>query len=233
LQKKGLLEHLGSGIYIIMPKGRLALRDRKSDTSRSSDPQHEFIEFIRSALGVTRTEVFKEWAGAERVTLAIVFTDIVGSTGLINEIRDEAMNEVRKAHFAQSRKLIKQFKGHEIKTTGDGFMVAFKSVNTALDYAIAFQKDTGNQQIQIRAGIHFGPMSIEEDDVFGSAVNFAARVAKIPKEAEIWISDPAKGNIDRLGPPQHKLLKWERHDNVPIKGFSASTLLSLQKSSNE
>ncbi|MBI4662386.1 MAG: hypothetical protein HY735_26500 [Verrucomicrobia bacterium] len=45
--------------------------------------------------------------------------------------RCEAMNEVRQAHFAQSRKLIGKFQGREIKTIGDSFMAAFKSVDAA------------------------------------------------------------------------------------------------------
>ena len=48
-----------------------------------------------SAKGETSTKSFQDWAGGEQVTLAIVFTDVVGSTALGEEIRDEAMNEVR------------------------------------------------------------------------------------------------------------------------------------------
>ena len=73
---------------------------------------------------------FQEWAGGERVTLAIVFTDVVGSTALGEKIRDEVMNEVRRAHFAQSRRLIEQFQGREIKTIGDSFMVGLQGCMT-------------------------------------------------------------------------------------------------------
>ncbi len=90
-----------------------------------------------------------------------MFTDVVGSTALGEDIRDEAMNEVRRTHFAQSRRLIGQFQGREIKTIGDSFMVAFKCTDAALDYAMALQKNTGHPQVQIRAGIHIGPMRVE------------------------------------------------------------------------
>ena len=56
------------------------------------------------------------------------------------------------------------------------FIAAFKSADSALDYALALQKNTGHPQIQIRAGIHIGPMPVEEGDVFGGTVNFASRV---------------------------------------------------------
>jgi class 3 adenylate cyclase len=142
----------------------------------------------------------------------------------------ETRYEVRHAHFAQSRKQIAQFNGREIKTIGDSFIAAFKSVDAALDYAIAFQRNTGHAKIQIRAGIHIGPMHVEEGDVFGGTVNFAARVVGAFKGAEIWLSDRAKEDIDRLGAVQHKRLGWQRHDGVAMKGFpGVFTLWSVQK----
>jgi len=159
-----------------------------------------------------------------------VFTDVVGSTALGEDLRDETMNEVRRAHFAQSRKLIARFKGREIKTIGDSFMAAFKCVDAALDYAQALHENTGDPQVQIRAGIHIGPMHVEEGDVFGGTVNFAARVVGAIKGAEIWLSDRAKEDIDRLGAVEHKSLKWERHEAIAMKGFpGAFRLWSVMK----
>jgi len=71
-------------------------------------------------------------------------------------------------------------------------MAAFKSVDAAVDYALALQGNTDHLQIRIRAGIHIGPMHVEEGDVFGGTVNFAARVVGAVKGAEIWLSDRAK-----------------------------------------
>lgn len=139
------------------------------------------------------------------------------------------MNEVRRTHFVQSRNLIHKFKGREIKTIGDSFLVAFKCVDAALDYACALQATTGHRQVQIRAGIHIGPMHVEEGDVFGGAVNYAARIVGAIKGAEIWLSQPAKEDIDRLGAAQHRRLGWERHENVTMKGFPGGfTLWSLK-----
>jgi adenylate cyclase len=140
------------------------------------------------------------------------------------------MCKVTWSHFAESRKQIAQFNGREIKTIGDSFMAAFKSASAALDYAVTFQRETGHPQIQICAGIHIGPMHVEESDVFGGTVNFASRVVSSIKDAEIWLSDRAKEDIDRLGAGQHKRLGWQRHDGVAMKGFpGAFTLWSVQK----
>jgi class 3 adenylate cyclase len=109
-------------------------------------------------------------------------------------------------------------------------MAAFKCVDSALDYALALQGNTGHPQVRIRAGMHIGPMQVEEGDVFGGAVNFAARVVGAIKDAEIWLSDRAKEDIDRLGSAKHSGFKWERHEEVPMKGFPGKfTLWSLKK----
>jgi class 3 adenylate cyclase/GTPase SAR1 family protein len=220
----------GSEVSLAEPEERLRFSSKVQAMEQSADRQRDFEMFVESARGETSTSSFTDWAGDESVTLAIVFTDVVGSTALGEELRDDRMNEVRRAHFAQSRRLIEQHKGREIKTIGDSFMAAFRSVGKALNYARALHANPGPAQVQIRAGIHIGPMQVEENDVFGGAVNFAARVVGAIKGAEIWLSDRAKEDLDRAGAKQHAQLKWERHEGVQMKGFSGvSTLWSLCK----
>ncbi len=215
-------------VSLAEPKERLLFASKVAAMDQSADRQRDFEIFVQSARGETSTPSFTTWAGDERVTLAIVFTDVVGSTALGEEIKDVSMNVVRRTHFAQSRRLIEHYKGREIKTIGDSFMAAFRSVEKALDYAKALQANPGHPQILIRAGIHIGPMQVEENDVFGGAVNFAARVVGAIKGAEIWLSDRAKEDLDRAGARQHTQLRWERHDSVQMKGFTgAFTLWSL------
>lgn len=166
------------------------------------------------------TNNLQDWAGGEQVTLAIAITDVVGSTAMGQTIRDEAMNEVRRAHFVQSRRFIARFEGREIKTIGDSFMVAFKCVDAALDYAMALQKNPGHPRLQIRAGIHIGLMHVEADDVFGGTVDFAARVVSAIKDAEIWLSSRAKEDVENVGATKHRNLVWVKHDDVAMKGFA-------------
>jgi len=244
-KKRDLIEILDGKFPRVVERGRMRANDHPyvsavlfphacqqydaAPVGTGADRQRDFDSFVRSAKDKTGTKKFQEWAGGERVTLAIVFTDVVGSTALGEKIRDEAMNEVRRAHFAQSRKLIDHFKGREIKTLGDSFMAAFKSADAALDYAIALQRSTGHPQVQIRAGIHIGQMEVEEGDVSGGTVNFAARVKEAIVSAEIWLSERAKEDIDRLGAAQHKRLGWEPHTNIAMKGFPGGfTLWSVE-----
>jgi class 3 adenylate cyclase len=215
-------------VSLTQPEERLRYPSRVEAMEQSADRQRAFEMFIESARGETSTPSFTAWAGGERVPLAIVFTDVVGSTAPAEHLKDERSNEVRRAHFAQCRKLIDQYVGREIKTIGDGFMAAFRSVEKALDYAIALQANPGHPQVELRAGIHTGPMSLEKHDHFGGAVNFAARVVDAIDRAEIWLSEQAREDLDRSRARQHREWTWDRHDGVPMKGFPGFfTLWSL------
>jgi WD40 repeat protein/class 3 adenylate cyclase len=218
-------------VSLAEPKERLQFDSKVTAMEESADQQRNFEMFVESARGETSTPRFAEWAGDDRATLAIVFTDVVGSTALGEVLKDEGMNEVRRAHFTQSRKLIEKYKGREIKTIGDSFMAAFKSVEKALDYAIALETNPGHTQVEVRAGIHIGPMTVEENDVYGGAVNFAARVVSaIEQRAEIWLSDEAKASLVSGGSRQNSQLKWQRRDGIKMKGFNGTfTLWSLER----
>jgi WD40 repeat protein/class 3 adenylate cyclase len=223
----------GGAVAIVDPKEMLARRypSLVESMDLAADRQRDFDAFVLSANAETHSSRFVEWAGDERVTLAIVFTDVVGSTALGERMRDERMYEVRQTHFAQSRKLIARCKGYEIRTIGDSVMAAFRSVAAALDYARALSRDPGPPEVRLRAGIHIGPLQIEEGDVFGRTVNFAARVVGAIKGAEIWLSEQAKADIDVLGARRHEKLRWQRQDGIELKGFTgAFTLWSVSHS---
>jgi class 3 adenylate cyclase len=178
------------------------------------------IEALAEAAEVEpRTRGFLGWTDPNRLLLVLVFTDIVGSTALNEAIKDERMNEVRRAHFARSRKLIADYAGCEIKTIGDAFLVAFRSTDKALDYAIALCKEPGAPDLRVRVGIHIGSVSLDEGDVFGRAVNFAARVVGEIKDAEIWLSDEAWLDLKGFGAIRFKELHWKPHANIRLKGF--------------
>ena len=216
----------GGVVSLAEPKEKLSgeFRSQVEAMDKAADRRRDFEADVVSATAETHTRSFEDWAGGDRVILAIVFTDVLGSIATGEEIKDESMGELRRAHFDQSRELIAQFKGREIKTIGDSFMAAFRSVDAALDYAQTLQSKPGHARVQIRAGIHVGAMQVEESDVFGSTVNFAARVVGAIKDAEIWLSDRAKSDIDSLGAGHHKNLKWERQE-ATLKGFPGTFVL--------
>ena len=189
----------GVEVSLAEPEERMHFPSKVEAMDQSADRQRDFDAFVMSAKGEMRTTGFHEWAGGERVMLAIVFTDMVGSVALGREIGDEGMNEVRNAHFAQGRKLLAHHGGREIKTIGDSFMAAFHCADRALDFALALRASPGHPRIKIRAGIHAGPLQVEGSDVFGTTVDFAARVIRAIQGPDIALSDRAKKDVDHSG----------------------------------
>jgi len=222
----------GNQVPLSEPSERLRFTSNVEKMEQSADAVRDFEVFVESARGEARTPSFRTWAGDDRVTLAIVFTDIAGSTALGQALKDERMQDVRRAHFSRSRDLIDRFKGRELKTLGDGFMAVFRSVERGLDYAKALQDDPGDGKLKIRAGIHIGPMFVDGNDVFGNAVNYAARVVEAAIGSEIWLSDQAKEHLDKSGLKQHAELRWIRHEQMLLKGFEGTfTLWSISTES--
>ena len=174
------------------------------------------------------------WAGGPRATLAVVFTDIVGSTSLRGRLKDERMSEMLRAHFAQGDALLAEHGGRRVKTIGDGLMALFRSAGAALDFARRLQANPGPQELRIRAGIHVGEIDIEADDVAGMEVHVAARATEAIKGSRICLTARAKSDVDRLGARHHRSLSWEHRESVAFKGLEGHrfTLWLLRESSD-
>lgn len=191
-----------------------------SELDRAADNQREFDAGLTSAAGEMRTTTFKQWAGASSTTIAIAFTDIVDSTKLATQLGNEAMNKVRRAHFNRGRQLIEKFGGYQIKTIGDSLMAAFRTAVSALDFVMEFRRDTGDERLKIRSGIHVGPVHIDEEDAFGTMINYAARVIGLAEGPEMWLSNLAKDHIDQEKADRHAQLKWHEYPGNLLKGFA-------------
>jgi len=128
--------------------------------------------------------------------VTILFTDVEGSTALTERLGDEAAREVLRTHERAVRDELKRHGGMEVKTTGDGFMASFSSATRALECAMALQRALAahNQEhpetpVRVRIGLNAGEPIAEDDDLFGTAVNLAARIAAEAKGGEILASD--------------------------------------------
>jgi small GTP-binding protein len=195
----------------------VAVIERRADATRDREAG------ITAALAETTTTRFEEWAGGDRATVAIVFTDVVGSTRLYEELGDEKMDEVRQLHFDTGRSLVTKHNGYEIKTMGDAFMVAFKAAVPAFDFMVDLHGNTGHELIRIRAVADVGSVRIRENDAFGGTVNYAARLQGLAKGAELWVSQKIKQEIDYEKADRHAVLPWKHHRVVAgdkvLKGF--------------
>ncbi len=128
--------------------------------------------------------------------LTILFTDLVGSTALTQRLGDAAAQELLRAHNTIIRDRLREHGGTELKNTGDGFMASFPSARRALECAIAIQKALAGyndgrkeQAILVRIGLNAGEPVAEEADLFGTAVQAAARIAARARPEQILVSD--------------------------------------------
>lgn len=114
----------------------------------------------------------------------IMFTDLVDSTQMASLYGDDQAMEMLRVHNDLTRNALRTHHGHEIKHTGDGFMTSFVSATDAVRCAIQIQKDfdTHNQEnpdaeLHLRIGLSAGEPVKEDSQLFGLAVNLAARIS--------------------------------------------------------
>ena len=127
-------------------------------------------------------------------TVAILFTDIVGSTELSQRLSAEAADEVRRGHFSLLRQAITESGGTEVKNLGDGMMVVFRAASAALGCAVAMQQgveqdNRGSESpVGLRVGLSGGEVSREDDDYFGDPVVEAARLCARCESGQVLAS---------------------------------------------
>ena len=125
----------------------------------------------------------------------ILFTDVEGSTALTQRLGDARARELLREHERMVRDALKAHGGSEVKTMGDGFMAPFSSATKALECAIAMQRafaehnESAGEPILVRVGLNAGEPIAEDDDLFGTAVNEAARITATAKGGEILVSN--------------------------------------------
>jgi class 3 adenylate cyclase len=152
-------------------------------------------------------------------TVTIMFSDIEGSTEKTDRLGDKAWMEVLREHNAIVRSQIKAHEGFEVKSEGDGFMVAFQSAGKALDCASAIQRglvernDSAAEQVMVRMGVHAGEVIKEGEDFFGRNVIMAARVASHAHGGEILASGVLRALV------QGSDVAWGEKRVVELKGL--------------
>jgi eukaryotic-like serine/threonine-protein kinase len=155
-------------------------------------------------------------------TVAILFSDIEDSTVLTERLGDERWLEVLRAHNRVFREEIARHGGYEVKSQGDGFMLAFPDPAEALECAVAVQRafaerelDDTSETLRVRMGLHTGEVIAEEGDFFGKNVILAARIAAQACGGEILVSDEMRAAAgDGNG------LAFDQGREVELKGLA-------------
>ena len=129
-----------------------------------------------------------------RVEKTFMFTDVEGSTSLVDALGDEAWQSVLRWHDETLRSLFAEHKGEEVVATGDGFFVGFDSPEEALGCAVAIQRKLeGHRRLngfapKVRIGVHAAGATQVGRNFSGKGVHEAARIAALAEGGEILAS---------------------------------------------
>jgi class 3 adenylate cyclase len=175
---------LANGRYLAehLPGARLVELAGTEQSLFWETPQLALDHIERFLTGVRRV------APPTRILATVVFTDIVGSTQQAGELGDRRWRELLNVHDELTGRLVEEFGGRLVKTTGDGILATFDGPGRAIHCAVALKEELAGIGVQLRAGLHTGEVEVRDDDVGGIAVHVAARVMAAAKPDEILVS---------------------------------------------
>lgn len=150
---------------------------------------------------------------ADRVLATVLFTDIVGSTEKAASLGDRRWRNLLDDHHATIRRVLARFRGREVKTTGDGFLVTFDGPARGVRCACAIADEIKPLGIEVRAGLHTGECEMIGDDVGGIAVHIGARIAALAGRSEVLVSSTVKDLVAGSG------LRFNDRGNQSLKGI--------------
>jgi class 3 adenylate cyclase len=137
--------------------------------------------------------------------VAILVTDIVGSTELARTLGDDRFFDLVAQHQAVVRLEAERRGALSIKPQGDGVFLVFASADDALAAAQAIQRALVDWPVATRAGVHAGPAIAAQGDYYGLALNLAAHIADLATGGQVLASEAtvaATAAGFRFGPPK-------------------------------
>jgi class 3 adenylate cyclase len=169
-----LAEHIPGAKFVELPD-----EDNLIYVGNSDADLDEIEEFLTGARRVP---------DPGRVLATVLFTDIVGSTERAADVGDRRWRELLDAHDGAVRRQLERFRGREVSTAGDGFLVTFDGPGRAIECACAIRDAVLALGLQLRAGLHTGEIELRGDDVAGIAVHLAQRVSACATPGEVLVS---------------------------------------------
>jgi class 3 adenylate cyclase len=126
--------------------------------------------------------------GVERVLTTVLFTDIVDSTRQAAALGDHRWRTLLASHHEAVRSLLRQFRGVEIDTAGDGFFATFDGPARAIRCTQAIIEAVETLGLRLRAGLHTGEVELHDGQVSGLAVHIGARVSAAAGAGQILVT---------------------------------------------
>jgi class 3 adenylate cyclase len=155
--------------------------------------------------------------------MTIVFTDIVGSTAMIERLGEERWLELMHEHNRIVRECVMRHDGEVVKSQGDGFMTVFASSAAALSFSIELQRTLAhhnerypNEQLPVRIGVHTGNIYAADEDFLGKNVVLAARITGRARGGEILVSAESRGYTEGV-----RRWTYGRTAELRLKGLAA------------
>lgn len=152
----------------------------------------------------------------ERILATVLFTDIVGSTALLEQRGDALWRRLVLEHNDRIRQEIDRYRGREMATTGDGFLAVFDGAARAVRAAAAMTVAVRSLGIEIRAGLHTGEVELVGGQARGVAVHAAARVSALAGPGEVLVSGTTRDLLDGSG------LGFESRGSAELKGLTGA-----------
>lgn len=154
-------------------------------------------------------------------TVTVLFSDIEQSTELTERLGDQRWLEVLEAHNTIVRAQVAEHGGYEVKSQGDGFMIAFPSARQAvlsaidIQQALARRAANGELPVRVRIGIHTGEAIQHDGDFYGKSVILAARIADQAQGGEVLVSSLVAQLLEPAGD-----LRFKDAGETELKGLT-------------
>ena len=149
----------------------------------------------------------------ERVVTTVLISDIVESTTTARTMGDGPWRQLLSEHDAWSERCWSDSTGHEIKTTGDGFIATFASAIGSLRCASAMRDGAAHLGLQLRVGVNTGEVELVDNDIRGVTVHAAARIMALAAPGEVLVSDLTRALVAGSG------VVLEPRGTHEVKGF--------------
>jgi class 3 adenylate cyclase len=216
----GCIAMMGAAMVVLPRVGARVRRDPRAQRLMERLRRQSAIDRVLSWVEEERPGL--ESATAPDGTVTILFTDIEDSTALNERLGDGRWMEVLRAHNAIVRDCIGEHGGYEVKSQGDGFMIAYPSARKGLQCAVDMQRHLANagdlgEPLRVRIGLHTGEAIREDGDFYGRSVTLAARLGERAEGGEILVSSIVR---DLAGSATE--IPLEEVGDVELKGLRGS-----------
>jgi class 3 adenylate cyclase len=155
----------------------------------------------------------------DRVLATVLFSDIVGSTQVLERLGDHAWASLLREHNERIRAAIDRFRGREMASTGDGFLALFDGAAKAVSAGALMDPAVAELGIRVRVGLHTTEVEIVGGQPRGVGVHAAARVAALAGPGEVLVSGTTHDLLDGSG------LSLEPRGEHELKGLSGARMV--------